>query len=103
MVYTVSQRTREIGVRIAIGANQRNVAGMVLRQGLTLAIAGAAVGVVAALVLSRLMASQLFGVQPSDPLTMAAALLLMMTVAAAAAYVPARRAARIDPIVALRE
>ena len=102
MAYSVSQRTREIGIRMAIGARQSDVARMVMRGGLALTAAGVVVGIGASLVLTQLVESQLFGVQPSDPLTMTTVLLLMSVVAAAAAYLPARRAARVDPIAALR-
>ena len=100
--YSVSQRTREIGIRMAIGAQQRDVSRMVVRQGLTLTALGAAVGFAGALALSQLIKSQLFGVQPSDPLTLVTVLVVMGLVAMAAAWLPARRAARVDPIIALR-
>ena len=102
MAYSVSQRTREIGIRMAIGARQSDVSRMILRRGLVLTASGIFVGLAVSLGLSQLIESQLFGVQPSDPATIIAVLLLMTTVAAAAAYVPARRAARVDPITALR-
>ena len=102
MAYSVSQRTREIGIRIAIGASPADVSGMVMRRGITLTAAGVVAGVAVSLALARLIASQLFGVQPSDPVTMASVVLLMTAVAAAAAYLPARRAASVDPVVALR-
>jgi predicted permease len=102
MAYSVSQRTREIGIRMAIGAQRREVSWMVLRGGLLLTAAGAFAGVIAALALSRLARSQLFGVSPSDPLTMVAVLAVMIVVAGAAAYIPARRAARVNPVTALR-
>jgi predicted permease len=102
MAYSVAQRTREIGIRMAIGARQSDVSRMVMRRGLVLTAAGAAAGIAASLALSQLVRSQLFGVRPSDPLTMASVLVLMALVAAAAAYLPARRAARIDPVSALR-
>lgn len=102
MAYSVSQRTREIGIRMAVGARQVDVSRMVVSSGLTLATAGVLVGTVAALGLSRLLRSQLFGVQPSDPVTIVSVVLLMMAVAAMAAYLPARRAARVDPVAALR-
>src|SRR5262249_32962184 len=102
MAYSVSQRTREIGIRLAIGARQSDVSTMVMRRGLLLTGAGVVVGIVLGAVLTRWLQSQLFGVQPSDPLTMAAVLVLMTAVAAVATYVPARRAARVDPVTVLR-
>jgi putative ABC transport system permease protein len=102
MAYSVSQRTREIGIRMAIGARQIDVSRMVMRRGMALTSAGVIAGIAGSLGLSRLIRSQLFGVQPSDPTTMASVLVLMLVVAAAAAYLPARRAARVDPVVALR-
>jgi len=102
MAYSVSQRTREIGIRIAIGARQADVSRMVMRHGITLTAAGVLVGIGASLALSKLIASQLFGVQPSDPATMVSVLVVMMAVAAAAAYLPARRAASVNPVIALR-
>lgn len=102
MAYSVSQRIREIGIRIALGARQADVAIMVLRRGIVLTGVGLLVGVTASLALSRLIASQLFGVHPTDPVTLASVVLLMTGVALAAAYLPARRAARVDPLVALR-
>jgi predicted permease len=102
MAYSVSQRTREIGIRIAIGARQADVSRMVMRHGITLTAAGVLVGIGASLALSKLIASQLFGVRPSDPVTIVSVLLVMMAVAAAAAYLPARRAASVDPVIALR-
>ena len=100
--YSVSQRTREIGIRMAIGARQSDVSRMVMRRGMTLTAGGVLVGLLAALVLTQMVESQLFGVQPSDPLTIVSVLVLMVAVAAVAAYFPARRAARIDPVTALR-
>jgi putative ABC transport system permease protein len=102
MTYSVSQRTREIGIRMAIGARQIDVSRMVMRTGIALTAGGVLAGVGLALALSKLLTSQLFGVRVSDPLTLASVLLLMTMVAAAAAYLPARRAARVDPIIALR-
>jgi putative ABC transport system permease protein len=98
----VSERTHEIGIRIALGAESRNILRMVLRQGLGLALAGAAVGFVGALIVSRLMAGVLYGVKPTDPLTFASVVLLLVGVALAACYLPARRALRVDPMIALR-
>jgi predicted permease len=100
--YMVSERTHEIGVRIALGAARKNILEMVLRQGLGLAIAGAAVGLVGALIVSHLMAGVLYGVPPTDPLTFAGVALLLIIVALFACFIPARRAVRVDPMVALR-
>jgi predicted permease len=100
--YIVSERTHEIGIRLALGAQRRNILRMVLRQGLRLALAGAAVGLVCALIVSHLMAELLYGVRPTDPLTFAGVALLLVGVALLACYIPARRAIRVDPIVALR-
>ncbi len=102
MAYLVGQTTREIGIRMALGATDRAVLGLVLRQGLSVALAGAAIGLAGAFALQRLMASLLFGVQGADPLTFAAVALLLTGTALLATYIPARRAARIDPIVSLR-
>lgn len=103
MAYSVSQRTREIGIRMAIGARQVDVHRMVMRRGLALTAAGVIVGIGMSLGLSRLVRSQLFAVEPSDPGTIGVVLIVMAMVAAGAAYLPARRAARVDPIVALRQ
>jgi predicted permease len=100
--FIVSERTHEIGIRLALGAQRRNILRMVLRQGLTLAVAGAAVGFVCALIVSHLMADLLYGVRPTDPVTFAAVALLLIGVAALACYIPARRAIQVDPLVALR-
>jgi len=100
--YVVSERAHEIGIRLALGAERRNIMGHVLRQGLSLAIAGAVVGLVCALVVSHLMAGLLYGVRPTDPLTFAVVALLLIAVALLACYVPARRAMKVDPMVALR-
>jgi putative ABC transport system permease protein len=100
--YLVSERTQEIGIRLALGASRSNILRMVLRQGLGLAIVGAAVGLVCALIVSHLMASLLYGVRPTDPLTFAAVAFLFIGVAVLACYLPARRAMKVDPMVALR-
>jgi putative ABC transport system permease protein len=100
--FIVSERTHEIGIRLALGAQSRNILRMVLRQGLGLAIAGTAVGLVCALIVSHLMAGLLYGVRPTDPLTFAGVALLLVGVALLACYIPARRAIRVDPLVALR-
>jgi putative ABC transport system permease protein len=101
--YIVSGRTRDIGIRIALGAQRRTILHMVLRQGLALALAGAAVGLVGAWIVSHLMAGLLYGVSPSDPLTFISLTVVLIIVALAACYIPARRAMRVDPIIALRE
>jgi putative ABC transport system permease protein len=102
LAYLVSQRTQEIGIRVALGASARDVLFTVAGQGLVLSIAGVVLGIAAALALSRVVSSLLFGVSPSDPPTFAAVAALLMGVAAVASYVPARRATRIDPMLALR-
>jgi len=101
--YIVSGRTRDIGIRIALGAQRKTILRMVLGQGLALALAGAAVGLVGASIVSHLMAGLLYGVSPSDPLTFMSLTVALVLVALAACYIPARRAMRVDPIVALRE
>jgi ABC-type antimicrobial peptide transport system permease subunit len=102
IAYLVGQRTHEIGVRMALGARRMDVLGMVLREGIKLAILGTVIGVIAALGLMRLLSNLLFGVSPGDPATFAAVAILLTSVAVAACYVPARRATKVDPIVALR-
>ncbi|HLU25898.1 MAG TPA: ABC transporter permease [Longimicrobiales bacterium] len=101
--YVVSQRTHEMGLRMALGAMPGQLRGMILRQGLALAGAGVAIGLVAAVLLSRLMESLLFGVSSRDPLTFVAVPIILLIVATVAAYIPARRASGVDPAVALRE
>jgi len=100
--YTVSQRKREIGIRLALGAQSEDVVSMVLKQGAKLALLGVCIGVAAAFALARLMTSLLFGVTAHDPLTFAAVAALLILVALLACYIPARRAMEVDPIVALR-
>ena len=102
MAYTVAQRTREIGIRMALGAQPRNVLKLVLSRGVVLALIGIALGSGAALGLTRLMKSFLFGIGPTDPATFIATALLLAGVAVLACYVPARRAMKVDPLVALR-
>jgi putative ABC transport system permease protein len=101
--YTVSERTHEFGIRLALGAQNQNILRLVLRQGLGLAVAGTAVGLLGALIVSRLMAGVLYGVRPIDPLTFAVVALLLIAVALLACVIPARRATRVDPMFALRE
>jgi predicted permease len=101
--YMVAQRRREIGIRMALGANQSSVMGQVMRQGLTLTTIGITAGLAGAFALNRLIASLLFGVQPTDPATMAAVVATITLVAAAACWLPAWRASRVDPNVVLRD
>jgi putative ABC transport system permease protein len=102
VTYSVSRRTAELGVRIALGARRRDVMTLVLREGVSIALAGVAVGIPAAYACSRMFAVLLFGVTPADRLTYAISAGAMLLIAVAASYVPARRAARVDPITALR-
>jgi predicted permease len=102
IAYSVSQRTQDIGIRLAIGAQRGDVLRLVVGEGFRMAAAGVAVGVIAALVLSRLLASLLFGVTPTDPLILSISATVVTSVALLACYIPARRAAKVDPVVALR-
>ncbi len=102
MSYTVSQRTQEIGVRMALGAQTANVRSMILAQTIKLTVLGVAIGLAGALVVARFLSSLLFGIGTHDPVTFLAVALLLILVAVVAAYLPARRAMRVDPIVALR-
>jgi len=99
--YAVAQRTNEIGIRMALVATGRSVMTMVLRQSLTVVLAGLAIGLTLALIATRLVSSFLFGVSPLDPFSIVSATFLLALVAALAVLVPARRAARVDPLVAL--
>ena len=100
--YQIARRTHEIGIRMALGANPSDVLRLVLREGMFVVLAGVLVGVAAAFGLSRFLASVLFGVRPADPLTFASVVFVLVVVALLACYIPARRATRVDPLVALR-
>jgi putative ABC transport system permease protein len=100
--YSLAQRTHEIGLRMALGARQRDVLGLVVRQGMAIASIGLPIGIVLALLSSRLISSWLYGVSPTDPPTFTVVSVLLMVVSLAACYIPARRAAKVDPMVALR-
>jgi putative ABC transport system permease protein len=102
MAYSISRRTREIGVRVALGARSRDVLTMILGQGLRTILIGLSIGLVGSLILTRTMASLLFGVTATDPLTFAAVITLLIAAALLACYIPARRATKVDPMVALR-
>jgi putative ABC transport system permease protein len=102
MAYSVQPRTQEIAVRMALGANPRQVRRMVVIQGMKLALVGVIIGVGSALALARLMSSLLFGVKPWDPVTIVLVAVLLSGVTLLATYLPARRASRVDPMVALR-
>jgi putative ABC transport system permease protein len=102
LMHAVAQRTREIGIRLALGARQGEVVGMVVRQAAVLALAGLLIGLALALVASGTLRTVLFGVQPTDIATYAAVAIGLFTIALSASYLPARRASRIDPITALR-
>jgi ABC-type antimicrobial peptide transport system permease subunit len=102
IAYLVRQGTREIGIRMALGATPERVAGMVVRGGMSIAAVGIAVGLAGALLATRFMESLLFGVAATDPATFGATAGLLAVMALVAAYVPARRAARVDPLISLR-
>jgi len=100
--FSVSQQTREIGIRIALGAPRRTVLGHVLRQGTVVALVGIAIGLAGSFGLTRLIANQLFGVSATDPTTFVIVATLLMLVTLTACYLPARRATKVDPMAALR-
>jgi putative ABC transport system permease protein len=102
IAYSVEQRRRELGIRAALGAQFPDLWRMVLRQGMTPALAGLAAGIGAAALGGQVIKSLLFGVSPADPVTLAIVAILVVMVALAACYIPARRAAKVDPMVALR-
>jgi ABC-type antimicrobial peptide transport system permease subunit len=100
--FLVSTRTREMGIRVALGAQRGDILRLVMKDGARFAIIGVSLGVISALALSRLLASELYGVSPADPLTFLVAASIMTLVTLLACYVPTRRAMRVDPMVALR-
>ncbi|MGH9453962.1 MAG: FtsX-like permease family protein, partial [Terriglobia bacterium] len=102
LAYTTRQRTHEIGVRMAFGAKPRDIFGLVLRQGSTLAFLGLGIGLIASLAVTRALSSQLFGITATDPLTFVGVAILLTMVSLLACYIPARRATQVDPMVALR-
>jgi putative ABC transport system permease protein len=102
MAYSVTQRRTEIGIRMALGATREDILRLVLRRGSALAFTGAAIGLLSSMAASRLLSSMLFAVSPKDPTTFFAVAVLLLSVALAACYVPARRATKIEPMVALR-
>ena len=101
--YVVNEQRQEIAIRLALGAQRGTILKMILRRGLGLAAAGAGLGVAGAWIVSHLMAGLLYGISPSDPLTYIGVTAVLVVVSLAACYIPARRAMRVDPIVALRE
>jgi macrolide transport system ATP-binding/permease protein len=103
MAYSVSQRKREIGLRMALGAAQASVLRLILKQGMSLVLTGVLIGFAGALVVGRLLSRMLYGVSGSDPISVSGAAVVLLAVALVACYLPARWASRVDPLVALRE
>ena len=103
MAYTVSLQTREIGIRMALGARQSDVSRMVLRKGLGLVAVGVVIGMCASFALTRFLASQIWGVSPTDPWTFGSVIALIVVAGLLACYMPARRAMKVDPMAALRQ
>lgn len=102
IAYLVSQSTREIGIRMALGATQRNILGMIVRHGMALALSGVAIGLTGAFLFTRLIRSLLFGVEATDPFTFVGISMLLAFIALLASYFPARRASQVDPLISLR-
>ena len=102
MSYSVTQRTPEIGIRMALGAQTKSVLALIVNQGIALAVVGIFLGLIISLVLTRVLASQLYGISSTDPVTFAAISVLLMFVAVAACYFPALRATKVDPMTAVR-
>jgi putative ABC transport system permease protein len=102
VAYSVAQRTREVGIRMALGAQKRDVLKLILVKGLTLVAWGTGFGLIGCYWLSRLISSQLYGISPNDPATLATVAALLIAVALLASFLPARRATKVDPLVALR-
>jgi putative ABC transport system permease protein len=102
MAYITAERTTEIGIRMALGAQRRNMLGVVFRQSFALVLSGVALGIVASIALTRFLGSMLYGVQATDVVTYGSVIGLLVAAAALASYIPARRAMRVDPMVALR-
>ena len=103
MSYLVSQGTHDIGVRMALGAQRSSIVGLVLRQGMALTVVGIVAGLIGAALLTRVMASLLFGISTTDLVTFSAVPLILATIAVIASYLPALRATRLDPVIALRD
>jgi putative ABC transport system permease protein len=103
LAYAVNQRRREIGLRMALGAAQGKVLGLILKQGMALVLAGLGIGLAASLVVGKLLSRMLYGVNAGDVVSVAAAAAVLLAVSLVACYLPARRASRVDPLVALRE